>query len=741
MAESSDRFEFNEENNQDIELSTGFKQWKILSVEDNQNYQAALTSSLASIELPDGVELTVLKAASVYEASSILNAHKDIALILLDVVMEEDDSGLKLVKIIRDELANGLVRIVLLTGQPGFAPEKEVMKALDIDEYWNKADLTLDKLHSIVKSNLRTWNVSSQLAEAKQGLQLVLDAARSINSRYDLPSFTRAVLTEIGNIMGVKKGGLLCIGNNENPYKDTHVLTASGCYTAFEGVAITDSQLVDIRDDINQAFEQKQHKIGATRSVFYFETSHINEKVYVIVVTSDAPITEAHINLLRVFSENISSGFTNIALLNRVTELAYTHLDLNIPNLNWLKKEIQNMSITERQETRLLMIEVKYFDEMKFTFGYEFILNLLKAVYLGLCATFPPPARISLSGHKHFSILIATDIPITQALIHALTFGEFKKDEVVHSTSFTLLDMRLDAVQYTTPAKLISTAESVLKEAVVNNLSYIQNTQRQIDEMSRRYHLMGELRKAIRERKLTVMLQPKLALSSNKVVGFEALARWQRDDGSFVRPDEFIAIAETSGLITMLDNLIVEKTIAALQQLCALGYQIPIAFNASSFDLLHTDYFSKVFNCLSQAGVSPHLLELEVTETQTITDYEKIKATLQKFVDSGIKISIDDFGTGYSSLSRISNITAHCIKIDRSFINQLEQDDVSQHVVNMILTLGKKCDFTIVAEGIETEFQKNWLRSMGCDIGQGYLFAKPMCLEHIVNWLPLQDNA
>lgn len=736
MSQANDSFKFTEETTQQVETKLmPIQVWKVLSVEDNVDYQNALVASLQALILPKRTRLKVLTANSAFEASQVLNAQKDIGLILLDVVMEEDDAGLRLVSTIREEQGNAQVRIVLLTGQPGFAPEKEVMSALDIDEYWNKADITPEKLHSIVSSNIRTWNYIAALNEAKQGLQIVLDAARSINSRYDLPSFTRAVLNEIGHIIGVKKGGIVCAGDCSLPFEQAQILSATGFFAHLEGLSLADQQLSIMHADIRAALERKQNVITPTQSFFYFETKNINEKCYLVVVNSEQPLTSAHINLLKVFCENISSGFTNIALLNRVTELAYTHSELNIPNRNWLSKEIHNMSRQEWRQTRLLMLEVKFFDEMKFTFGYEFIQGVLANIYQNLGQILPSGSRVTLSGHKQFSILLDKEFKLSPELIDKLTINEIKVDGVAHTSLFSLLDMQLDTINQNSATKIVSMAESALKEATLKNISYVQYSQEKTDTISQRYSLMTELRQNIREGKLNVMLQPKINLSTGEVVGFESLARWQRDDGSFVPPDEFIAIAETSGLIISLDCLIFEKTMQALQRLIELGYTLPVAFNASSFDLLHPDYFTYVSGCIEKYGLSSDLLELEVTETQAITDYERIRHSLQRFAALGIKISLDDFGTGYSSLAHISNITAHCIKIDRSFVSQLETDENSQHVINMILNLGKKFNFTIVAEGIETDYQKQWLTKMGCDVGQGYLFAKPMVTDELIEWL------
>lgn len=132
------------------------KIWKILSVEDDLDYQNALINSLKVLNVKDGYKFELLTANSVSQAALALSMHPDIALIFIDVVMEDDDSGLRLVNTIREIIGNAEMRIVLLTGQPGFAPEAEVMKVLDIDEYWNKSDITVEKLQSIVNSNMRT---------------------------------------------------------------------------------------------------------------------------------------------------------------------------------------------------------------------------------------------------------------------------------------------------------------------------------------------------------------------------------------------------------------------------------------------------------------------------------------------------------------------------------------------------------------------------------------------------------
>ncbi|MDN4501513.1 EAL domain-containing protein [Alteromonadaceae bacterium BrNp21-10] len=710
--------------------------WQILSVEDNQEYQASLINSLQKLKTVQGHPLQILTANSAFEAAAILSQHPNIALILLDVVMEDDDAGLRLVKTIREVMGNASIRIVLLTGQPGFAPEKQTMQALDIDEYWNKPDLTMDKLHSVTTSNLRTWHYIVQLTQAQQGLQMVIDAARTISSKSDIASFTNTVLSEIGKIVGITTGGIMCVRIEERSQSNIfHVVEAIGCYKDFSRLELSSETLYDINQNIAYVIKYKTSVLRTSQSIFYFETKDIDNNCYLMVVKSDTSISEANTNLLKVFSENISSGFTNIALLNRLTSIAYTNQDLNIPNRNWLLREIQNLNHKERIQSKLLLFDIKQFEEISFAFGSDYCVKVLLSVYQNIRQAIPHPIPIALSDTQQFTALLPCDVIIDEELQAQLTHQQFEFDDVVHNIDLAIIEMSLDNSFYYSASKILNLAESSLKESIHKPRSYIIHTQQDSETISRSYNLMGELRNAIKDRKLSVMLQPKVRLSDEHVVGFESLARWQLEDGTYVRPDEFIPIAETAGLIYNLDCLIFEKTLEALQQLSCADIHLPVAFNASSIDIQHPHYYEFIRSRLENSGLSSELLELEITETQAMDDYQNVQARLQKFIELGIRISIDDFGTGHSSLAHITHLNANYLKVDRSFVTNIGIEGNNKHIVQMVIDLGHNFKFDIIAEGIETNEQKQILRDMGCELGQGYLFAKPMPVSSLIPWL------
>ncbi|MBH0017897.1 EAL domain-containing protein [Pseudoalteromonas sp. NGC95] len=733
MSNSNGLFVFDEE--QEVN-DLNKKVIKILTVEDDINYQNALTNSLKEMQVDEEYTIEVLVANSISQAALVLSSHPDIALTFIDVVLEDDDSGLRLVDTIREVLGNSDMRIVLLTGQPGFAPEQHVMKSLDIDEYWNKSDVSAEKLQSIVTSNLRTWQYISQISSARKGLQLVLDASRSINSKHDMRSFSKAVLEEISNILHITNGGgIICSSGDSNT--KAIISTANGCFDGFEGQLVEQGVLSsDIYTDFELAITEKRHVFSKHHTVFYFETKSLDNKSYVTIVKSDNSIGEQNEYLLKVFSENVNTGFSNIALLNKLTELAYTDVSLNLHNRNWLTREIRNMNLHEQYRTKLIVFEVEQFEEKAFTFGHDFCQILLIEVYKNIKLTFASfSPRIAIINNSSFGLLVNTDVEISKEMITVLNRPMCQIQMVRQYADVRVLEMGLRSVLSFSPEKIISIAESSLSDNRSTSSKYIKHSQEKTEALTKRFSLMAKLRAAIGSGSLEVALQPKMDLVDLTPIGFEALARWQLKDGSFISPEVFIELAETAGLISELDCVIFDKILATIQELKNKGINLPVAFNASAFDLANPQYFDRIAQKIHEVNIDPSMLELEITETQAISNYDLIRESLEKFMALGIKVGIDDFGTGYSSISHITEITANILKIDRCFICNIEHNTDNQYILEMIVNLAKRFNFSIIIEGIETLEQCNWAKKIGCNVAQGYYFSKPLFVKDLIEWL------
>jgi EAL domain-containing protein (putative c-di-GMP-specific phosphodiesterase class I) len=244
-----------------------------------------------------------------------------------------------------------------------------------------------------------------------------------------------------------------------------------------------------------------------------------------------------------------------------------------------------------------------------------------------------------------------------------------------------------------------------------------------------RMELESDLRQAIDEQEFVVFYQPEVSLSTRKAVGYEALVRWNHPRRGTVMPGEFLPVAEETGLIIPLGRLVMRE---ACRQMAEWHRNFPqeprltISINASSRELADPDLVANVAQILQETGLDPGSLRLEVTESSIMDNQELTTSTLRRLRDLGIHLEIDDFGTGYSSLSRLHEYPFSTVKIDRSFIKDLETGTESLHLVKTILRLADDLGLSVVAEGIETPEQLARLASLGCGYGQGYYFARPM---------------
>lgn len=257
----------------------------------------------------------------------------------------------------------------------------------------------------------------------------------------------------------------------------------------------------------------------------------------------------------------------------------------------------------------------------------------------------------------------------------------------------------------------------------------------------RRLSIITELKQALsmEQSELSMVYQPKLDLKTMKVMGVEALLRWNSAALGFVPPDEFIAIAEQAGLIDQVTLFVVQSTVADLLIMRQNGYDIGAAINLSSRDIQNKELLEKVQKILSEASLSPSDVSFEITESDLVEDAALAVENLNHLKSLGFKLAIDDFGTGYSSMAYLKTLPAETIKIDKSFVLNLVGDNEDQQIVHTVLSLAKIFNLTVVAEGIEDEEALKLLADWGCDYGQGYFISRPLKLEDFMTWLTDSD--
>lgn len=237
---------------------------------------------------------------------------------------------------------------------------------------------------------------------------------------------------------------------------------------------------------------------------------------------------------------------------------------------------------------------------------------------------------------------------------------------------------------------------------------------------------------AIDNNELQLFYQPKISLDTGKIMGVEALIRWIKPDGTIVKPDTFVPIAESSHLIGKISEFVLNESCRQNKLWQKMGYpNIVMSINFTSSDFYQADLKEKVFEALVKSGLEAQWLEVELTETLALSDIDFAVSQMNKLRELGVKLAMDDFGTGYSSLSYLQILPITLLKLDRSFITDIEHDNIAYEIVSAVIRIAKSKKIETIAEGIENKTQEEILRMAGCDYAQGFLYGKPMPPEKL----------
>ena len=253
-----------------------------------------------------------------------------------------------------------------------------------------------------------------------------------------------------------------------------------------------------------------------------------------------------------------------------------------------------------------------------------------------------------------------------------------------------------------------------------------------------RLTLEGELRKALEQDELLLHYQPKLDVRSKRIVGFEALVRWQHPKRGLVPPADFIPLAEETGLIVPLGEWVLKRACSQNKAWQAAGHApVAMAVNLSNRQFIQKDLVENVMMILGETGMDPQYLDLEITESAVMENPEKAIPILEGWKKKGVSIAIDDFGKGYSSLAYLKKLPLDSLKIDRTFVKNLIANPEDAAITTAIIAMAHSLKLTVVAEGVETEEQLAFLQELGCDEAQGYLFSRPLPAEEVQHFISI----
>ena len=291
--------------------------WMIAVIDDDPAVHEGTRFALYDYVL-DGQGLQILSAHSAEEGRKLLAARPDIAVVLLDVVMETDQAGLDLVDFIRNELRNETVRIILRTGQPGQAPERRVIVDYDINDYKAKTELTADKLFTALTSALRSYQQLRKLVETRRGLEIIIEAASTLFDFKSMQRLAEGVLTQIASLLNVDCAGILVARDGGHPEERFSILAGSGCYRQFAGGDALDHLAPELRELVDLAFQQRRNEFLGRRSVLYIRTGSGRE--IVVILEADKSLSDTDRDLIELFSSRLSVAFDNVILYEQLQE-------------------------------------------------------------------------------------------------------------------------------------------------------------------------------------------------------------------------------------------------------------------------------------------------------------------------------------------------------------------------------------------------------------------------------------
>ena len=702
----------------------------VLTVDDDVEFQRSLKLALANFEFQSR-PLNILSVGSAREAARLLAVTPDVAVIVLDVVMETDDAGLRLVRSVREVLGNAEVRIILVTGEPGVAPMRQSLGALDISDYWLKTDLTFERLHGVLTSNLRTWEQIRALSQARKGLQTVVEASNCLARARSMDDFSHCVMSELSRLLGVEPEGLVCVheyGIGGDP-RSARIVGAAGRLSYSISQDLGSLEQVPVRDMLLQALTQRTSIDGELSQVLFFQGAEHGPHAATYIATGRV-LDPTEQELLHVFATSINSGLINVSLTSRLDRLAYEDSLLEIPNANALLRALDAvLEVPTPRNRTVLFIELDQYSASCLSLGMEQGDLMLRKMAARLRKVFPAPVMVARLHGDTFAILGPTAL-LNQDRVDELE--SLDHDDPQRSPFISVRAARVDLDIYAgSPRGVMAVGALLLRRAQMQKGAGVIDYEPALEqEANQRFNRSRDLYRALHCNEISIELQPQVDLKSGRIIGAEALARWTRSDGSRISPAEFIPMAEANGLIVPIGNQVQHMACQALQRMSRAGFaKIPIAVNVSPLQLARRNFLHELIEITQHYGVSPELLEIEVTESAAMADYEGNGQVLRGLRDAGFRIAIDDFGTGYSSLAHLRAMPATTLKIDRQFISEIGETSREHTIADMIISLGKRLKMEVLAEGVESEMQTSWLLEHACAQAQGFYFARPESLD------------
>lgn len=400
-------------------------------------------------------------------------------------------------------------------------------------------------------------------------------------------------------------------------------------------------------------------------------------------------------------------------------------------------QELEN--INQQQDWGMILIDIKKLGKLNSQYGTEIGDKVL--VYVGemIKEVAPKTAHLARIQGDRFAIL--TDHVSSPVQLNALCNKLIDRLNRQVAIQGHVIDLAIciGAANYPDTVQNTSQLLTCSEQALLRSRKHKEHSYTLFDPLLEAHaeaekRLIDDLKQAINNKSIDLYYQPVVDANSNEVLGVEALARWHHPEEGLIMPIKFIELAEKNNLIGQLGEVVLEKACQQLAQWRAQDIDIFMAVNLSPIQFNDPLLISKIKHYLDYYQIPAHRLEIEVTESTLLESNHTADKMLEELIKLGVRLSIDDFGTGYCSLSYLKNMPAHKLKIDKSFVDELELDKTTTAITRSVISLARELNITVTAEGVEEESQMKWLQAQQCDQFQGYLFSRPLPSDKFCLW-------
>lgn len=827
--------------------------WKVLLVDDEPDIHTVLHLSLRDVEV-EGHTLELFDARSAAEAYELLTAHPDMALMLVDVVMESEEAGLDLVHRVRHDLGNRLTQIVVLTGQPGYAPQRDVVARYEIDGYRLKSELTADKLFVTVYAALRTHQALRTLVSQQRELEEMAHTLREREERLRAVVETAPdaiiLLDERGTIFGWNDGAerifgytqaemlgssflvliprenqtlainhierlrlhyddellsgrpIECVGlhkegasisvelvlgswmsHEERAYSaivrditarkraESNLQLAASVYSSsYEGIVITDANHVVI--SVNPAYTRIT---GYTAEEVMGRPSHLLSALHY-----DG---EAYSNLFRSLKEmdfwqgevenrrkdgsliteilsisvvrNTAGALTHyIEVFSDISQLKEHERELvrvanydtltGLPNRRLLADRLlQSMARSRRGGNSLAIcyLDLDGFKRVNDEHGHAAGDRLLVEISERLKVALREDDTLARMGGDEFVFLL-TGIEVPEGCRHVLdrVLGEISRPLVLDNHAISIsasIGVTVFPADDSNADTLLRHADQAmyLAKEMGKNCCHFFDADHDREMKTHRLYL-ERIVQGFEEHEFKLFYQPKVDLQDGRVVGAEALIRWQHPERGLLLPADFLRHIEGNDLEIAVGEWVLDEAMRQLVIWQQMGMQLTVSVNISANHLLQANFADRLEYLLTQhPGIKSGALEIEILETTGLTDMKLAVQALGHCRKLGVQISLDDFGTGYSSLTYFLKLPVQSLKVDQSFVRGMLSDPNELGMVEGVVRLARAFNRPVIAEGVETLEHGGMLLSLNCPLAQGYGVARPMPAEAFPQWM------